>query len=243
MADYGALLYDEQGRQVTRVDKENYHYWGRITVNPASGWQSVSLFNIPSSVPVALFVSATFGNGSNYANYQGDIYCSNSGGVWQFFFKRGPVYSPATAAAFSTCTIYVFVPGRYVRAGAYGLQCFSADGTKFFDSSRPLLQFCGFVMNAASSSSVASVSYFNRVPSRVASPMNNELSGDIFPFPNLNYHVRFIGCQTSLSNGYYWIWDYTLPAGTTGSTGKFRPTNVALIDCDYYETFPNEANW
>lgn len=243
MSDYGAQLFDAEGRQVTRIDKTNYHFWGWIDFYPSRNQQTISVFGIPSSVPVALFVWAELRGQASYANFQGSMSASNSGSVWTFSFANGPVYDPATGNAFTHGRLFVFVPAQYVRAGAWGVQCFSSAGVKFFDSSRPLLQFCAFVREAPSSTSLASVTYFNRVPAHVASPMNNALSGDYLVFPDGLYHVRFIGCPTSMSNGYYWLWDYTLPPGASGSSGKFRPTNVPLIDADYYTRFGSVGQW
>lgn len=226
---FGAELRDQNGRIFTKIDREAYHFWGYVDIYPSGSIRTISLLNIPTSVPVALFVSVELGPITQaYTQRGGWVSVSNNGAVWTASFLR----HDANRSVFNHARIFLFVPARYIPAWAWGMQCFGGDGTKFFDSSRPLLQVCG-VGNGGMGGT-----YFNRTPRRVASVIGVEFYLDTLNTQFGWVHQTFYGTNVSLDGGYTpMIWMY----GNFENRAVFQ--NVALIDYDYYSSFGSLGNF
>lgn len=232
---YGARLYDENGRLFADVGIESYHYWGRIDFTPGVGYQEVSVFNIPTSVPVSAFLWCNLEDASNWGDNQGAFYMKDVGGRWVFGFRNGPVIHPAVKNTFKSGTLFVFVPARHIPQDDYGMQLFNGNGVRVFDSARPLLQIAGLAN--PNGQGAGTVTAFNRALANVAAPLPNESGGTELPFPNANYHVNYVGCRVAGLGGYYWLWDLMFPSGVIPPS--HQPRNVAVIDADYYRNFYN----
>lgn len=226
---FGAELRDQNGRIFTKIDREAYHLWGYVDLYPSGSIQTVSLLNIPSWLPIAAFVSVELGPITvAYTQRGGWVSLSNSGAVWTASYMR----HDANRSVFNHARVFIFVPARYVPAGRYGMQCFHAGGTKFFDSSRPLLQLCG-LGNGGSGGS-----YFNRTPRKVASVFGVDSYLDTRNTQFGYVHQTYYGTVVSLDGGYTpMIWMY----GPFQTSAVFQ--NVSLIDYDYYSSFGSLGNF
>lgn len=226
---FGAELRDQNGRLFTKIDREAYHFWGYVDLYPDSYLQTVSLLNMPTWLPIALFISVDLGPITiAYTQRGGSVAISNNGAVW----TATHVKHTNMASVFNRARIFIFVPARYIPAAVWGLQCFAADGTKFFDSSRPLLQLCGFGNGGSGGS------YFNRVPRKVASVVGIEFYLQTISTQYGYLHQTYYGTDVSLDGGYTpLVWTY----GAFQGKGEFQ--NVSLIDYDYYSSFGSLGNF
>lgn len=232
---YGARLHDEKGRLFTDIGVESYHLWGVISLTPSADLQRVSVFNLPSTIPISTFLWCDLEDSVNWGDNQGAFFLSHVSGRWAFSFRNGPVVAPATKNTFKAGKLFVFVPARHVPQDNYGLQAFNDQGVKVFDSSRPLLQICG-VANP-NGSSPGTLTLFNSAPANVAAVLPNEAGGQFLPFPNANYHVNYVGCRRAGLGGYYWLSDFMIGSGYMPPSTP--PSNVAVIDADYFSGFTN----
>lgn len=226
---FGAELRDQNGRIFAKIDREAYHLWGYVDLYPSGDIQTVSLLNIPVGVPVAVFVSVELGPiTTSYKQRGGWVSISNNGSVW----TASCLKHTANGSVFNHARVFLFVPARYIPAWTWGFQCFNADGTKFFESSRPLLQLCGLGNGSVGGT------YFNRTPRRVASVIGVEFYLDTLNTPFGWVHRTFYGTDVSLDGGYTaMIWMY----GGFDSQALFQ--NVSLIDYDYYSSFGSLGNF
>lgn len=226
---FGAEMRDQNGRLFAKIDREAYHFWGYVDLYPSGSLQTVSLLNIPTWLPIAVFVSVELGPITTaYTQRGGHVSISNNGAVW----TATSIKHAANNSVFNHARVFIFLPARYIPAWVWGLQCFAADGTKFFESSRPLLQLCGLGNGGAGGS------YFNRTPRRVASVIGVE-----FYLQTINtqfgwLHQTYYGTDVALDGGYTpMIWTY----GAYQSNAVFQ--NVSLIDYDYYSSFGSLGNF
>ena len=235
--DYGAKMYDQNGRLFASTERESFHYWGCVDIPVSPDMQTMGLFNIPTSIPIATFINVTIAPHNNFIDRGGLIELVDLGGVWGVRFRSARPIAPATVIAFTRARIFVFVPAKYIPAAAYGMQCFSHDGVKTFDSSRPILQICGFA-NVPGQMPL----FFNRQTSLPASIMNNELTATPLIWRTVIYNMRYYASQVDGSGGWGFttLWDFTYFNPPLPSIGV---ENVALIDGNYYLSFPNMNNY
>lgn len=229
---YGAELSDPSGRVFARTDGETYHYWGCLDIIPESFLQTVSLFNMPTYIPVACFLNITIAPHNNFVDRGGLVELISEGGRWRVRYRNNIPIAPAKVVAFTRFRLFVFLPARYIPQDNYGVQCFDASGAKTFDSARPALQLCGLATNPGEAPS-----FFNRSTSLPASCMNNEQTSFSLNF-RTNYNMRYYASQVDEAGGWGFtsLWDFTY-GGTPLPVTNVK--NVSLIDGTYYQQFPN----
>lgn len=233
MSEYGSRLYDQNGRLFASTERESFHYWGCVDIQVDSNMRVVGLFNIPVSIPIAAFINVTIAPHNNFVDRGGLVELVNSGGVWAVQLRSAIPIAPATVAAFTRARIFVFVQAKYIPSASYGMQCFSASGVKTYDSSRPLLQICGFA-NVPDQLPL----FFNRQTSLPASVMNHELTSIPLQWNRVIYNMRYYASQVDVHGGWGFttLWDYTYFSPALPTIGV---ENVALIDGNYYLNFAN----
>lgn len=229
---YGSELSDEMGRIFARTDGETYHYWGCLDLSPASFLQTVLLFNIPASIPVACFINITIAPHNNFVDRGGLVELVSVDGLWCVRYRNNIPIAPATVAAFTRFRLFVFLPARYVPQDTYGVQCFNESGAKTFDSARPVMQLCGLATNPGETPL-----FFNRNTSLPASCMNNEQTSFCLSF-RTNYNMRYYASQVDAAGGWGFtsLWDFSYTGPPLPITNV---QNVSLIDGNYYSQFPN----
>lgn len=239
---YGAELTDSNGRRFARIDGgECYHYWGKVTIpNLHPGWQEVPLFYIPSSVPVGAFIFCDFGGNEDWRSRYGKAEIRIRDGYWvarAFRTNAGDVQ-----ASFTSATFYIFVPARYIRPLAYGLQCFDESSTKVYDSSRPMLQIAG--LGAGGTLTTGSASYFNRTPAKTAAAYCATSASQFMTVNGTAYWavLNYYGTTTNGNlAGYTGVISMLALGGTAPPSSQF--SNIPLIDAGYYDLFPNLGNF
>lgn len=143
---FGTVLQDKNGREFARYDRENFHFWGVISVTPQEAAIRYRLFNIPSSVPISMFCSVEFGPYGNLYDAGGRIYHTAESGYHEVSVQSVWTNFGGTTqfgSSFQRANFYVFVPARYIPSAAFAFVLYSAGGTVMFNSSRPVLQVCG----------------------------------------------------------------------------------------------------
>lgn len=237
---YGAEISDANGRVFARVDGgESYHYWGKVTINNTANWQEVSLFNMPASVPISVFIFCDFGGNENYLSRAGKAEVRQVNGVWKARSYRS--FIGETQPSFQSVTFYVFVPARYISALAYGMQCFNSSGVKVYDSSRALMQIAG--IGSGDALTTGSATFFNRTPTKTASAYCLAYSAQYIAVQGVPYWaiIFYYGTTTNGQlNGFTGIISDLDSGGTQPKSTQF--TNVPLIDAGYYDQFPNLGN-
>lgn len=236
-SDYGATLYDQNGRVFASTERETFHYWGCVDVSVNPNLMTVRVFNIPTTIPIATFLHVTISWHNNFVDRGGLVELIDDGGFWALRYRSAIPIAPATVAAFTRARLFVFVPARYINSSSYGLQCFSASGVKTFDSSRPALQICGFASNINEIPN-----FINRQTTMPASVMNNSKTSTAFVWSNKIYNMRYYASQLDEYGGWGFtmLWDYIYYGNATLNT---KVENVALIDGNYYLSFPNLNNY
>lgn len=235
--DYGANLYDQNGRLFASTERESFHYWGCLDCPVNPDFQVVNVFNLPVSIPIATFINVTISYHNNFIERGGLVELINNGGVWAIKFRGARPIAPATTSAFTRLRLFVFVQARYIPSAKYGMQCFSKDGVKLFDSARPLLQICGFATTPG-----AVPNFINRQTNLPASIMNTERTSIPMVWKTVVYNMRYYASQVDESGGWGFttLWDYTYFGNPMPSIGV---ENVSLIDGNYYLSFPNMNNY
>ncbi len=233
---YGAELCDSSGRIFARTDGETYHYWGCLDISPGTSLQTTSLFNVPTSIPVACFINITIAPHNNFVDRGGLVELVSAGGRWGVRHRSNIPVAPATVRAFTRFRLFVFLPARYIPQDQYGVQCFSASGVKTFESARPALQLCGLATNPGETPF-----FFNRSTSLPASCMNNEQTSFSLNY-GTNYNMRYYASQVDAAGGrgFTSLWDFSY-GGTPLPVTNVK--NVSLIDGNYYSQFPNRPSF
>lgn len=243
---FGTVLSDKEGREFARYDRENYHFWGVVSVFPTEGGSRTRLFNIPSGVPIALFCNVEFGPYGNLFDAGGRILhhrdsgyhevsvqsvWNNLGGTTQF------------GSSFKKANFYVFVPARYIPSTVFGFVLYAANGTVMFNSSRPVLQVCG-VTSGLSENGTDDLTFFNRSCSRPAGnigggawSMLTRVPGGQFYEASFNRFVRV--ANQYVSAAFSSMFDILVPFKVSSTP----PQNVALVDGGYYESFGSLGNF
>ena len=237
--DYGAILNDQFGRTFARVDGgTSYHYWGKIEFNNLTpSFQEAWLFNVPSSVPVSVFICCEFNGNENYMSRVGAAELRQRDGKWLVRVRASNIGE--VQRSFVKCTFYLFLPGSYIAAKSYGVQCFNENGVKVFDSARPLLQICG--KGAGGLMTTGSASFFNRTPAKCASAYSATTKPFFTVVQGVAYWaiISYYGTTTGGAlAGFTGMINYLDQGGTEPwSRGSFN--NVPLIDAGYYDQFAN----
>lgn len=243
---FGTVLSDKEGREFARYDRENYHFWGVVSVFPTEGVSRTRLFNIPSWVPIALFCSVEFGPYGNLFDAGGRILHHRDSGYHEVSVQSVWINLGGTTqfgSSFKKANFYVFVPARYIPSTVFGFVLYAADGTVMFNSSRPVLQVCG-VTSGLSENGTDDLNFFNRSCSRPAGnigggawSMLTRVPGGQFYEATFNRFVRVANQYASAA--FSSMFDSLVPFKVTST----RPQNVALIDGGYYESFGSLGNF
>lgn len=231
MADYGLELRDSSGRVFVRSGLGfSYFYWGKVTISmggPNDSNRDIALFNIPVSVPIALFTRGV-GSGFNSGS-EANLLPYNSNGRWRL--KR---WDQAFSFNVTDLIVYVFVDARYMPNEKYGVRAWDANGIKIYDTSRPLLQAAGQVLVSGQSGPGPTPSWFGAA----LPPSSWALAHGGFTY---SASAQYSAYWTAIGTYIYGFNVIAMP--TYGSpAGSRTKTQLMVIDRAYYDQFANLGN-